>query len=41
MTTISHDVAAKLTMVYDGEKNQFDPDKLLQVANKQQLLFIF
>ena len=41
MNTIGHEVAAKLNLVYDGEKNQFDPDKLLQVANKQQLLFIF
>lgn len=41
MNTIGYSAAAKLTLVYDGQKNQFDPDKLLQVASKQQLLFIF
>ena len=40
MTTIHKSVDSKMTLVYDGQKNQFDPTELLRVSNKQQLLFV-
>jgi hypothetical protein len=40
LTAIGQPLTTKLDLVYDGEKNQFDPAPLLQIANKQQLIFL-
>ena len=41
MQVTGHQSNSKLELAYDGQINQFGPEKLLQVANRQQLLFLF
>lgn len=40
MSFTGYNAGAKMSLAYDGNKNNFDPAPLIQIAQKSQLLFL-